>query len=214
MPAGARARFPKSSSSTAAALAFDHLRVLRLRGRNRRFSFEWFGEYFDFQSVSDLLQSPRSGILQWQIILDSLESSPQGTLEVRMLCAAGGEGEIEVLSRTELVQAVETFFWVFAENRHLFRIRFVQELDGFERSATRGKVVEFVDRFTVELAAEVLLLFPLPCSYLLGLLQNLCGALYAVFSQRPSGLRREGPRCYTSLASWSRAASEISCQER
>ncbi|KAB8233264.1 uncharacterized protein BDW43DRAFT_311342 [Aspergillus alliaceus] len=116
----------------------QHFRVLRLRGRDRRFSFEWFGEYFDFQNVSDLMQSARLGVLQWQLILDRLDSSPQGTLEVRILRA---------VDACHIMPREEFFFWVFPENRYLFRLVFVDGPEGFEKSSTGGKVIRFVDRF-------------------------------------------------------------------
>ncbi|CEL00915.1 hypothetical protein ASPCAL00507 [Aspergillus calidoustus] len=121
-----------------------HFQVLRLEGRDRRFSFKWFGEYFNFQSVSDLMQSARTGVLEWQIILDSLSSSPQGTLEVRIFRAADG-GHIS--PREDFVRMIESFFWVFPENRHLFRVVFMNGLEGFEKSSTGRKIIRFVDRF-------------------------------------------------------------------
>ncbi|KAL4786816.1 hypothetical protein BJX76DRAFT_71627 [Aspergillus varians] len=137
LPSTAHDKIPESE--------LQHFRLLRLAGRDRRFSFKWFGEYFDFQKITTLMQSARSGVLQWQIILDRHDSSPQGTLEIRILCAVDdGRG----MSRRELVEAVETFFCVFPENRHLFEITFLSDLEGFERSSTGNKVIKFVDRFS------------------------------------------------------------------
>ncbi|KAL2827457.1 hypothetical protein BJY01DRAFT_255697 [Aspergillus pseudoustus] len=147
---------PPAGNSVCASIPgteLHHFRILRLAGRDRRFSFKWFGEYFEFQHISAPMHRAGSGVLQWQIILDRLASSPQGTLEVRVLraTAADGGGDSssrgDIMAREEFVQAVQTFFWVFPENRHLFRIVFVDGLVGFERSSTGDRVIKFVDRF-------------------------------------------------------------------
>ncbi|KXG51202.1 uncharacterized protein PGRI_067740 [Penicillium griseofulvum] len=121
-----------------------HLRVLRLGGRDRRFSFKWYGEYFNFDEIENLMQTEGSGVLQWQVILDSFDSSPQSTLEVRMLRAAAGEG---VLETETFVEMVNTFFYVFPENQQLFKINFLDSLEGFEKSSTGNKIIKFVNRF-------------------------------------------------------------------
>ncbi|KAJ5375416.1 hypothetical protein N7517_007422 [Penicillium concentricum] len=121
-----------------------HFRVLRLGGRDRRFSFKWFGEYFNFDEIENLMQTEGSGILQWQVILDSFDSSPQSTLEVRMLRAAAGDG---VLDKETFVNLVDNFFFVFPENRHLFRVNFLDDLEGFEKSSTGNKIMKLVNRF-------------------------------------------------------------------
>lgn len=121
-----------------------HFRVLRLMGRDRRFSFKWYGEHFEFHNITSLMQTANSGILQWQVILGCLDSAPQATLEVRLLRAAAIE---HVIPKEELVHLVEEFFYVFPENRSLFSITFLDRLEGFERSSTGNKVMNFVDRF-------------------------------------------------------------------
>ncbi|KAJ5301907.1 hypothetical protein PENANT_c062G04959 [Penicillium antarcticum] len=136
MPATASGKIPDAD--------LPHFRVLRLAGRDRRFSFKWFGDYFEFHNLVSLMQTPGSGILQWQVILGCLESSPQATLELRLLRAASGEN---LLSQDEFVELVEGFFHVFPESRHLFRINMVDNLEAFERSSTGNKVMNFVDRF-------------------------------------------------------------------
>ncbi|KAJ5641482.1 hypothetical protein N7490_005482 [Penicillium lividum] len=122
---------------------WPHFRVLRLMGRDRRFSFKWYGEHFEFQNITSLMQTANLGILQWQVILDCLDSTPQATLEVRLLRAASEH----VIPKEELVHLVEEFFYVFPENKSLFSITFLESLEGFERSSTGNKVMNFVDRF-------------------------------------------------------------------
>jgi len=117
----------------------EHLRVLRLRGRDRRFSFKWYGAYFQFDNMADFMHAEEWRILHWQVVLGNLESSPQLTLEVRLLLSPDAP-------RARLTQAVETFFFVLPENRHLFQIKFVENLTEFERSSTGGKVMSFLDK--------------------------------------------------------------------
>ncbi|OQE43299.1 hypothetical protein PENCOP_c003G06446 [Penicillium coprophilum] len=137
-------RIPEAAAGLLPESEVKYLRVLRLGGRDRRFSFKWFGEYFNFEEIENLMQTEGSGILQWQVILDSFDSSPQSTLEVRMLRAAAGEG---VMDRNTFVALVETFFFVFPENRHLFRVNLLDDLEGFEKSSTGNKIMKLVNRF-------------------------------------------------------------------
>ncbi|KAJ6189765.1 hypothetical protein N7519_004673 [Penicillium mononematosum] len=122
----------------------DHLRILRMHGRDPRFSFKWFGGYFEFDRIAAFMQEEECGILQWQIILGRLENSPQATLEIRLLRSPSRDG---ILSDDALIKRVEAFFIVLPENEPLFRIVFLDGLGGFERSATAGKVIKFVDRW-------------------------------------------------------------------
>ncbi|KAE8380440.1 hypothetical protein BDV26DRAFT_302870 [Aspergillus bertholletiae] len=135
LPEKARAIIPESEHK--------HLRVLRLRGRDRRFSFKWFAMYFEFENIVSFMQADRTGILQWQVILDTLESSPQTTLEIRLLRQADSQ---QIMSKKEFVDSLEKYFFILDENRHLFQITFVDDLSGFEKSSTGNKVMKFVDR--------------------------------------------------------------------
>ncbi|CAI7633957.1 unnamed protein product [Penicillium glandicola] len=121
----------------------EHLRVLRMYGRDHRFSFKWYGAYFEFDKIGSLMQAEECGILQWQIILDRLETTPQSTLEIRLLKRPQGG----CISNEDLKHRLEAFFLIFPENEHLARIVFVDDLEGFERSATARKVIKFVDRW-------------------------------------------------------------------
>ncbi|KPM41727.1 hypothetical protein AK830_g4832 [Neonectria ditissima] len=124
---------------------WPYLRILRLRGRDRRFSFEWDGEYFEFQSLASLLNKPECGLLQWQVLLDKMEPSQEASLEVRLLCSPRNA---DLLSEDALGKQIQGFLHVCSENEHRFRLRFVKDLEGFELSKTGRKVIKFVDRFT------------------------------------------------------------------
>ncbi|KAH8433203.1 uncharacterized protein LDX57_010837 [Aspergillus melleus] len=136
LPASVGDSIPKSQRK--------HLRVLRMQGRDRRFSFKWFGTYIEFEKLKALMQTPEWGVLHWQVILDRLNFSPQVTLEVRLLRAPTFDRQS--LSDKGLVKTLRDFFFVLAENEHLFRIVFLKDLSGFERSSTAGKIINFVDR--------------------------------------------------------------------
>jgi phenylacetate-coenzyme A ligase PaaK-like adenylate-forming protein len=135
LPEAARAIVPEAE--------LKHLRVLRLRGRDRRFSFKWYGAYFDFENIVGLMQTEKSGILQWQVVLGSLESSPQTKLEIRLLREVDSD---HIMPKDDLVKLLETFFFVMPESEHLFQITFLNSLAGFEKSSTGNKVMKFVDR--------------------------------------------------------------------
>ncbi|KAE8349283.1 hypothetical protein BDV28DRAFT_163714 [Aspergillus coremiiformis] len=121
----------------------QYLRVLRMHGRDRRFGFKWYGTYFEFENLKALMLAEECGILQWQVILDQLKSSPQPTLEVRLLRASP---QADILSDEALIRRLWTFFLVLPENKDLFRVEFVKDLSGFERSATGSKVIQFLDK--------------------------------------------------------------------
>ncbi|KAI0487214.1 hypothetical protein F4859DRAFT_247289 [Xylaria cf. heliscus] len=137
LPDHARALFPEAN--------WRHFRVLRLAGRDRRFSFEWSGEYIEFEHLTSLM-SAESAILQWQVILSKMELSPDSSLEVRVLCATRKEDSLS--TRQAIVDRITTFLCVFDTNRHKFQLKFVENMDGFERSDTGCKVIKFIDRYT------------------------------------------------------------------
>lgn len=121
-----------------------YLRVLRMQGRDRRFSFKWFAVYIEFDNLRSLMQREELGILQWQVILGQLDTSPQTTLEVRLLRTPSENPGI--VDDEKVVKQLWVFFYVLPENQHLFRIVFLKDLAGFETSSTAGKVIQFVDR--------------------------------------------------------------------
>ncbi|KAJ7824266.1 hypothetical protein B0H14DRAFT_3728948 [Mycena olivaceomarginata] len=120
-----------------------HLRVLRLQGRDQRFSFKWQGEYFEFHFLEDFFQQREDlGVLQWQILLRDNEHSHAQECEVRLL---RGRRVVEA----KLVQLLEKVFCVRPLDQSLFGVTFVVDGTGFERSATGNKVLRFVNRSTV-----------------------------------------------------------------
>ena len=136
---------PQESKALIPEVEWDHLRVLRLQGRDRRFSFEWDGNYLEFSRLNALLNDARSGVLQWQIVLEKVEATAQKRVEVRLLRLDAGTG---VLSQQELVKSIETFFSVYSGNRSLFNLVFLADDSTFHRSQTGNKVVKYVDRYT------------------------------------------------------------------
>ncbi|KAK6592011.1 hypothetical protein H4I96_11871 [Botrytis cinerea] len=135
---------PDTASTIVPELDRKFLRILRMQGRDRRFSFEWFAGYFEFQKVETLMREEDYGILQWQIILDRLDDTPQASLEIRLLRSPPRD---DIVSVQTLTERLEKFFLIIPENKHLARIVFLDSLDGFERSITAGKVIKFVDRW-------------------------------------------------------------------
>lgn len=122
-----------------------YLHVLRLQGRDNRFSFEWGGEYFEFSGLESLLNEAEYGILQWQVVLSKLENSPEAMLEIRLLCA---DHNTNLASKEELEEVVKKFVHLKPWDEHRFRILFLDNLDGFVRSITGRKIMKYVDRFS------------------------------------------------------------------
>ncbi|KAF5879011.1 uncharacterized protein Bfra_006216 [Botrytis fragariae] len=135
---------PDTASAVVPELDRKFLRIIRMRGRDNRFSFKWYGCYFEFQRIEAFMQKKDNGVLQWQIILDRLDDTPQATLEIRLLRSPPRDG---VLSAQSITERLQTFFLITPENEHLVQIVFLDSLDGFERSITAGKVIKFVDRW-------------------------------------------------------------------
>lgn len=121
-----------------------YLALLRLHGRDRRFSFEWDGEYIEFGALTALLNDEECDVLQWQVILDKMQPSLESSVQVRLLCAPRSA---LLLSQEAVVQRIRTFLHAYSANEHRFSLIFVDNLDGFERSSTGRKVIKFVDRY-------------------------------------------------------------------
>ncbi|GJD05305.1 hypothetical protein ColKHC_14130 [Colletotrichum higginsianum] len=153
---GSLHRLPPQAAAALPARERQHMYVLRLYGRDRRFSFEWGGEYYEFRNLVPLMNDARLGILQWQVVLDKAEGSEEAWLEVRVLRAGedvggsgnggGGDGD-GVVSKEELTRRIGTFFSLCAANEERFRLVFLDGLDEFELSTGGRKVVKFIDRF-------------------------------------------------------------------
>ncbi|KAH6892639.1 hypothetical protein B0T10DRAFT_537547 [Thelonectria olida] len=136
---------PEQARALIAEAHSPYLRILRLQGRDRRFSFVWDGEYIEFEKLSLLMADVDLGILQWQVILDKMEPSKEASLEIRLLYS---QRNANTLSEQAVVDRFRHFFNVYASNKHRFCITFVNDLTGFELSKTGRKVIKLVDRFT------------------------------------------------------------------
>lgn len=116
-----------------------YMRVLRLQGRDGRFSFSWEGYDFEFENVRAFMAEPDLGVLQWQIIMDKMEPSKETSLEVRVLSSRRGGDEQVVIDR------LNKFFYIYELNKHKFQITLVEDVAGFELSQTGRKVIKFID---------------------------------------------------------------------
>lgn len=137
LPEKARAIIPESE--------WKHIRILRLQGRDRRFSFEFDGDYFEFCNLNTLMSETQYGVLQWQVILDKLPSSGVSSLEIRVLISnEGGAKERE----SRLDKSLDDFFHgSLLTDKSRYRAVFLKDMEGFERSATGRKVIKFIDRY-------------------------------------------------------------------
>lgn len=130
IPAAARSRIPPGE--------VDNYRVIRMYGRDPRFTFAWNGQSFQYTSLSQLTQKPGWNILQWQIII---RPSPEGEcLTVQLLRDSDADGGI---SDSEVATALKAVF--LEPDSPLFCLIFLEDLEGFERSTTEQKVIRFVD---------------------------------------------------------------------
>ncbi|KAM3512663.1 hypothetical protein MY11210_003685 [Beauveria gryllotalpidicola] len=128
-----------------------HIRVLRLHGRDRRFSFDWDGNYIEFGNLAAIVEDPRYGILQWQTVLRSKEPDSGGgdallvpCLELRVLPGAAMRHD-EALRR-DMVDRVRMLISLEPADQDAFVVVYLENTDGFEKSKTGGKVVKFIDR--------------------------------------------------------------------
>ncbi|KAM0548526.1 hypothetical protein ACHAPJ_009849 [Fusarium lateritium] len=136
---------PEQARSLISQADWPYFRILRLRGRDRRFSFMWDGFDTQFDNLTTLLSEPELEILQWQVILDKIEPSLEILLEIRLLCSQRME---DTAFRQAVTDRVRKFFNVYVSNEHRFKINFVDGIGGFELSKTGQKVIKFVDRST------------------------------------------------------------------
>nr|KMM72198.1 hypothetical protein CPAG_08495 [Coccidioides posadasii RMSCC 3488] len=136
LPASALAKIPPAEA--------QHMKLLRLYGRDRRFSFKWSGAYFAFDQVEALMRTENYGILQWQIALSYTDGTPETALEIRIFRPDADNPKL--VSTKELVAILEKFFGLLPINEMLFRVTFVQSTEELERSKTGNKVIKFVDR--------------------------------------------------------------------
>lgn len=125
-----------------------YMRVLRLEGRDRRFSFDWEGEYIEYANLAAIVEQPDYGILQWQAIVQNKPDEQEGlrpSLELRMLPSAAARVNAAALHK-EMVDRIKVLIAVEPWNEDRFIPVFLESLDGFEKSKTGGKVIKFIDR--------------------------------------------------------------------
>ncbi|KAI4594992.1 hypothetical protein KJ359_007243 [Pestalotiopsis sp. 9143b] len=140
---------PESARAVIHVAERAHLRILRLYGRDHRFSSTWNGEYFEFSVLASIMNNPHFGVLQWQVILDKLEPSMEAALTVRLLLPSMADAERKTPAHQQaLFDQLRTFFCVDTTSEHRFQIVLVDDIAGFERSATGNKVIKFIDRLT------------------------------------------------------------------
>lgn len=136
LPAAAKAALPADEAR--------HFRMIRMRGRDKRFSFKWVGRYFEFHTIREIMRTPEWGVLQWQLILRVEEPSPEVILEVRVLLSTAET--VDQIPQDELIEKLKTLFVVVGNSEHLFKVTFVGDDQGFVLSTTGNKVMSFVDR--------------------------------------------------------------------
>lgn len=129
--------------SASALLGHDaeHLRVLRLRGRDIRSSFKWQGEYFELNKLSQLMSTPAWGIVRWQIVLTSDQSNVHH-IEIRLMRATGIDG---LVAQEAIEETLKEYFYIHEQNEALFHIN-LRAPEDFIRSSTGNKVIKLVDR--------------------------------------------------------------------
>ena len=137
---------PQSARDNVPDADFEFLRVLRLHGRDHRFSFAWDGFYFEFAQIAAILNSHEYGILHWQVILGRLESSPNSTVEVRLLCPSHNDNA-PMMSGEAVSKRINEIFHVDEMNASRIFITFLDDRKGFVRSRTGDKIIKFVDQF-------------------------------------------------------------------
>ena len=121
-----------------------HMKVLRLYGRDQRFSFEWLGDYYEFEKMSRVMQTEGWGILQWQIIIEhGTEWEGSDSLELRLMRRGVDD---KTISNEELLKRLADVFYLTSLTEKLFRAVFVDDVQGFERSETSRKIVRFIDK--------------------------------------------------------------------
>lgn len=122
-----------------------HYKVARIYGRDRRISFDWDGEYFEFPVVEAAMRTESWGILQYQIIRrynQGDEDHVDIVLELRVL-RCNDQGTI---TEEELTQKLRELFYVLETNQELFDLKYLSDFSGFVRSTTGQKVIHFIDR--------------------------------------------------------------------
>ncbi|RAL17044.1 uncharacterized protein BO97DRAFT_453080 [Aspergillus homomorphus CBS 101889] len=136
---------PETIKAELSAEDAPHYKVARIYGRDRRMSFDWYGEYFEFPVVQEAMRTETWGILQYQIIRRYNEGDKSNlgiVLELRVL----RHDEPGTISKEEVTRELRKLFWVFENNEELFDLRYLSDYEGFLRSTTGRKVINFIDQ--------------------------------------------------------------------
>lgn len=136
---------PAEVQNSVASDIAPYLRVLRIYGRDKEFSFNWGSNYFHYDTIHKMMQNEEYGVLQWQIIL-GWEKDLQGVefMEVRILRESPGASKQPILPEDELARQIKFSFLVIT-NPH-FKVVVIGDVNEFERSGTGRKVIRVVDR--------------------------------------------------------------------
>ena len=135
---------PESAASQIDPDLRTHLKVLRLHGRDQRFSFKWLSEYYEFDKLSRVMQTDEWGILHWQLIIEhGTVWEGSDSIELRLMRRSQDSG---IISEEELIGRLGDVFYLTSLTEKLFRAVFVHDAQGFERSETSNKVIRFMDR--------------------------------------------------------------------
>lgn len=91
-----------------------HYTVARIDGRDKRISFDWYGEYIEFPVIQEAIRNEEWGILQYQIIRRYENQDTLGNvLELRVL----QHNEPGTISEEELTRELRKLFWVFGTTK-------------------------------------------------------------------------------------------------
>ncbi|KAL9612965.1 MAG: hypothetical protein Q9167_002494 [Letrouitia subvulpina] len=141
------------------------LKILRLHGRDQRFSFKWLSEYYELDKMEQVFKTEEWGILFWQIIVShGTKWEGNDFLELRLMRQQDEEEpglrnvvsgqEIQdvkeqgtgIISREKLLLNLRDVFYLTELTDNLFRCVFVDDVSGFVQSETGTKVIKFIDR--------------------------------------------------------------------
>lgn len=125
-----------------------HLQILRLEGRDKRLSFDWEGEYVEYQNLAAIVEDVKYGIVQWQAIVSNkpdVANSLRVMLELRLLPSTATRGNEELFG--DLISRIKTLIGMAPYNEKHFIATFLENTDGFEKSKTGNKVIRFINRY-------------------------------------------------------------------
>ena len=133
---------PTSAVEAIGAEKAGSLKVLRLYGRDQRFSFKWLGEYYDFAEWSKVMQTEGWDVLHWQIVLRDDELEGANVCELRLL-RDWVEGR--TVKCSELERDLAEVFHLTALNEKLLKVVYVKSMADFVKSETSNKIIRFLD---------------------------------------------------------------------